>query len=77
MDNTYRIEGRDLETIGKQLDELHAKRNELEYPIDVMIQGFYVGTRCLNRDHLVWFRHGFELAKEVAEREKAHESLER
>lgn len=77
MDETYRIEGPDLETVKKAIDEIHAKRNTLSYPFDIVIQGFWMGTRCQNRDHLVWFRHGFELAREIIDRQKAHETAER
>lgn len=77
MNKVYRIEGSDLATVRKQIDALHEQRNKLEYPIEIEIRGYRMGTICLNRDHLVWFRAGFELARELVELENITKRLER
>ncbi len=68
MNKLYKIEGPDLASIKKAMDSLHEQRNHLEYPIEIEIRGYRMGTICLNRDHLVWFWHGFQLATELIEK---------
>lgn len=62
MANVYRIEDSDLASIKKAIEALDDRRHSLEYPIEIVIGDYQVGTICMYSDHLAWFRNGFELA---------------
>lgn len=67
MNDIHTMKWRDIKDVRRQIEYLHAKRDEWTYPIEIMIEGFPMGTRCWSSEQLVWFRNGFEMAMELAD----------